>query len=92
MQRHLDGIEATVALLSAQLAALRHALQHPPAVTPVAREVGLERQLRCLGVADEHCALRNEEAKQSRATFGDRQAWRCAGCAFESGTEAVQQP
>jgi hypothetical protein len=35
---------------------------------------------RCEGFAPEQCALQSDEARISKASFGDPQAWACKGC------------
>lgn len=85
VQRHLDAIGASMALLNAQLEALRHELASPAPV-PAAKEEKPERPERCTGIEDYDCALRDPDARRKRGTLGNPGAWMCAGCRFEGGT------
>lgn len=84
-QKHLEAIAASVALLGAQIEALRHELA-PKQAPPVAREVTPKRLPRCQDVPDVRCALMNEDAAQSRSNFSNPHAWQCVGCKYEGAT------
>jgi hypothetical protein len=87
LRRHLDAFEAQIALLTGQVAAMRHALETPqtPRATP-----SREYPARCAGVSEAQCALRDDDARHSRASFGDPRAWACAGCGH-NGSGVVRE-
>lgn len=77
--RHLAAIEATIAILQVQMTAAKHAMQIEAPEIPRATE-GLQRLERCGGVPDAHCARVNEDARISKASFGNPHAGECKGC------------
>jgi hypothetical protein len=83
--KHLESIGASMALLNAQLEALKHELAPRPA-PPVARESAPERPARCAGVPDARCGLRDDEACLPRGSFGNPNAWQCVGCKYEGAS------
>jgi hypothetical protein len=68
--------EAQIALCMSTLVMLREALNEPPRVSPPMPVPTTPE--RCAGI--EACALKDGDAKQSRASFGSPHAWRCTGC------------
>jgi hypothetical protein len=72
--------EAQFALGMSTLRMLRDALDTPAAVSP---PIG-RQESRCEGI--NACALVNDEARQSRASFGAPHAWRCVGCGHQEST------
>jgi len=80
--RHLDALEAQLRLSLAQITAARHAIGAPVAAATVKVE-------RCDGVAEGLCVKAgDDDARISRASFGDPAAWRCRGC-MKSNEELV---
>ena len=73
----LDAIDADMDLLRVRLKTLRHTLA-PMLVPRVEESVPVEA--RCQGIPAQHCALQDDDARISRATFADPHAWQCAGC------------
>lgn len=71
LANHLAAIEASLGVVHAQLAALRHALTPPASAQP-------DRAEACPGQSS--CARVDEDARQARSSFGDPQAWLCATC------------
>lgn len=87
LKAHLDAIEASLAILKVQVDAMRHALTlvAAPKVEPNLPE-------RCIGAPEGLCALQDEDARLSRASFDDPNGWQCKGCRYigntaESGAE-----
>lgn len=77
IQKHLDAITASMALLSGQIEALRYAVTEPPKQAPA------ELPARCAGVHAAHCALRDGEWDHGRRSFGNPTVVRCGGCGDE---------
>lgn len=48
-----------------------------PAIAPTAQ---IETPARCQAFDESQCALRSDDAKVSKASFGDPFAWSCKGC------------
>lgn len=48
-----------------------------PAVVPTAQ---IETPARCQAFDESQCALRSDEGRISKASFGDPLAWSCKGC------------
>lgn len=80
--KHLESIGASMALLNAQLEALKHELAVTAA--PAARETRPARPALCADVPDQRCALVNDEARIGRASMANPHAWQCVGCKLES--------
>jgi hypothetical protein len=77
--KHLEAIGATVALLQAQIQEARIACQlAAPRQIPKVQPLG--RLPQCDGVPDVHCARLNEDARISKASFGNPTAAECKGC------------
>ncbi len=74
--RHVAAIEATLAILGGQLAALKHSAQME-APTPIVA-VPTVRIPGCEGVPDAHCARVNPDAA-IKASFGNPNG-QCKGC------------
>lgn len=87
IQRYLDSIAASMALLNGQLEALRHAVQTESA--PAIKAARIAVPTRCDGIAERACALQDDAARTSRGNFGNPTAWRCAGCGFEGDMSAM---
>lgn len=87
--RHLDSIAASMALVNAQIQAVRHAVETEARAKQAPQVKAPELPMRCAGVEDARCALRDEEARKSRGSFGSPKCWRCVGCGFESDTAPV---
>ena len=79
-------LEAQVAIFQAQIAGLRAACEAIPAPVPKVTPVYPER---CRDVRSEHCALQEPDARISRATLADPQAWQCAGCRYQESSAGV---
>jgi hypothetical protein len=73
--RHLDAIGASMALLNAQLSALRHAVGEP------VKGARLSIPERCNGVEKNQCAEQDGEWL-SKSTLADPGAEKCRGCGF----------
>jgi hypothetical protein len=73
IKAHLDAIEGQLELTKVQILALRHALA--PLFAPTARPSLPDR---CTGIA--RCALQDEDARISKASFAEPNAWKCVGC------------
>jgi hypothetical protein len=77
LKGHLDAIGATLALLEAQVIALgKHVLTAetmPASAAPVTDPI-------CAAMDPHACGRQDEDARRSRATFTDPQAWVCGGC------------
>ena len=80
IKAHLDALEAQVELAIVQIKALRHVLE--PMFAPKAT-VALDP--RCAGIPAARCALQDDAARLSRASFGNRNAWQCLGCGYTGG-------
>lgn len=80
---HLDALEAELQLALVRIGQMRQfiAAQKPPVrvETPTLPE-------RCADVAPVLCALRDEEARLTRASFGNPNGWQCVGCRYEGPT------
>ena len=79
MTSHLAGIEASLALLQGQVAALKASVASAerPRATVALPE-------RCAGTLSSTCGLQDEAGRLSRRSFTDPQAWNCRGCDYES--------
>lgn len=78
-RKHFAAIEATLEVLKVQISALRHERAMTQPETP-ARTLPPS----CTGIDGEHCGLKNDEARSSRATFTSPHAWVCTGCRMTS--------
>jgi hypothetical protein len=76
--KHLDALAASVALMQGQIAAMRHAVAPPPVPKITVPEP--DRLEQCDGVPEAHCARMNEDARISKASFGNPHAGECKGC------------
>jgi hypothetical protein len=81
VRAQLDALEAQVRLTLVQCQALRHALTVAQLTTPAPPAAAEEtRPERCAQVDESLCGRQDEDARMSRATFGDPLAWVCRGC------------
>jgi hypothetical protein len=78
VQKHLEAIGASMALLNAQLEALKHAVA--PAPVPSARVAVPER---CAGISAADCAEQDGEWYTGRRTLGNPTHEQCRGCGYE---------
>ncbi len=81
VRAHLEALIAQHAAFGQSLALLREAL---PAPVP---RMSFSVPERCEGI--NACALKDDEARKSRATLGDPQAWKCVGCGHMEHTRAM---
>jgi hypothetical protein len=78
VRAHLEALIAQHAAFGQSLALLREAL---PAPVP---RVSFSCPERCDGI--NACALKDDDARQARGSFGDPHAWRCVGCGHQEST------
>lgn len=78
--KHLDAISASVALIQGQISAMRHAMQMATPAVPRVTVSEPDRLDQCDGVPEAHCARMNEDARISKASFGNPHATECKGC------------
>ncbi len=74
IERHLDAISASVALLTAQIDAARHALRI--AAPAQAGQAAVTLPARCVGIPEAQCVLRDDAA--GRQVMGGVTV--CVGC------------
>ena len=79
-------LEAQVAIFQAHVASLRALLEPVASTVP---KVTLVLPERCEQVRPEHCAIQDPDARLSRATLADPQAWQCAGCRYRESMAGV---
>jgi hypothetical protein len=87
VQRHLDAIAASMALLNAQIEALRHAVN-----TDAPKRMSVRRLDRCADIDDRRCGLCTEDARKIRSSFSNPGAWTCVGCGYEESAQERHAP
>ena len=87
LKAHCDAIDASLGLLKVQLDAIRHAISVQPKPVTKTDPVRLER---CRDVSPRLCAVLDDEARIDRRSFGNPNAWECAGCGYPGSTADME--